>query len=95
MVGALIALGQGRVDAAFIKERLSLGSSQSPGKGGITRGYTIAEAKGLMLDSVTFLPNSFDPNTLLYPDRTHDDYGRLVEVSGPSLRRQGFIDPDF
>jgi tRNA pseudouridine38-40 synthase len=95
MVGLLIAVGQGSVDSGLITELLQMGSQQLPGLHGITRGYRIADAKGLMLKNVEFLPRAFNPLTLLYPDRDHDEHGRLVEVSGPSLRRQGFVDPDF
>lgn len=95
MVGCLIAVGQGSVDVPFIKELLEMGSQQLPGLNGITRGYKIAEAKGLTLKNVDFIPGAFDPSVLLYPDRDHDEHSRLVEVSSPSLRRQGLVDPDF
>lgn len=43
-----------------------------------TRGWDVAEARGLVLQRV-FLP-PLDPARLLYPDLPHDSFGR-VDVS--------------
>ncbi|BDA44980.1 tRNA pseudouridine synthase A [Coccomyxa sp. Obi] len=52
MVGALIAVGRGKMEEARIVELLALGSKEFPGEK--YRGWTVAEAKGLFLHEVRY-----------------------------------------
>ncbi len=52
LVGALVAVGQGRLPLGDITKRLEVGSSIAPGEGGLWRGYNVAPAKGLVLHQV-------------------------------------------
>lgn len=77
MAGVLVAVGQGRMSLEEVQRRLDIGSSQLPGAGGVWRGYNTAPAKGLFLHQVDYPAGVDDPNTLLYPEYSHDQYGRL------------------
>lgn len=46
MVGALIAVGCGRLQEAAIAEALAVGARQLPGQGGLYRGWNVAPAVG-------------------------------------------------
>jgi hypothetical protein len=90
MAGALLALGEGRLGAEDISARLAVGSSSPPGAGGVWRGYNVAPAKGLVLQTVHYPPSVDDPGTWLYPELPHDSWGRLTaRVPGESTDEDG------
>uniref|UniRef100_A0A383VMC2 tRNA pseudouridine synthase n=1 Tax=Tetradesmus obliquus TaxID=3088 RepID=A0A383VMC2_TETOB len=78
MMGALLALGEGRIALQDIASRLAVGNTQPPGAGGFWRGYNVAPAKGLQLFEVQYPPAVDDPSALLYPDLPHDEFGRVT-----------------
>ncbi len=45
MVGALVAVGQGRITPEHVAKHLEMGASQLPGAGGAYRGWNCAPAK--------------------------------------------------
>lgn len=75
MVGALLAVGVGRMSVADIAHKLELGSSVPACNKGQCRGYEVAPAKGLMLMHVEYPPHD-NPDCLLYPQLEHDEFGR-------------------
>lgn len=55
-----------------------MGTAVPAGAGGAWRGYNVAPAKGLQLFQIQYPAGVDDPNTLLYPDLEHDEFGRLL-----------------
>ena len=45
MAGALLAVGSGRLEPEAISQNLELGSKSPPGRGGVSRGWKVVEAK--------------------------------------------------
>lgn len=56
MVGAMLAVGEGRLDVEVIQELLEVGSTRPVGRG--ARPWTVAEARGLVLGRVVY-PDEF------------------------------------
>jgi len=81
MTGALIAIGQCKLPPEWISGQLEIGDTVKTGAGGHHRGYKVAPAQGLVLHAVEYIPGIDDPNTLLYPDEPHDEWGRLLDFA--------------
>lgn len=75
VVGALLAVGEGRLSAGEVEARLAAGAAAPPGAA--FRGWAAAPAHGLTLASV-ILPHGMDEaGALLHPDVPHDARGRV------------------
>mmetsp|Transcript_31631 Transcript_31631/g.75162 ORF Transcript_31631/g.75162 Transcript_31631/m.75162 type:complete len:276 (-) Transcript_31631:133-960(-) len=77
IVGALVAVGRGRLSQSSLQKALS-GDPDSLLESG--RPWHIAPAHGLTLEEVQY-PDHSDPSSLMFPELPHDEHGRLLPDS--------------
>eukprot|EP00798_Chlamydomonas_sp_ICE-L_P020358 gene20358-27122_t len=77
LTGALLAVGHGLMSVEEVASMLEGSGGDDQGERNLS--YTVAPGKGLFLEEVRYPPETDNPDQLLYPDLSHNIYGRLTE----------------